>query len=48
LEEWPKVWSNRRGTKATDAAALKAAVYQQIGQLNGALDGLNKNVGPLR
>jgi transposase-like protein len=48
LEELPKVLSNRRGAKAKDEAALKAALYQQIGQLKVELDWLKKKVGHLR
>jgi transposase-like protein len=48
LEELPKVLSNRRGTKSTDEEVLKAALYQQIGQLKVELDWLKKNVGYLR
>jgi hypothetical protein len=42
LEELPKVLSNRRGTKSKDEEALKAALYQQIGQLKVELDWLKK------
>ena len=48
LEELPKVLSNRRGTKSKDEEALKAALYQQIGQLKVELDWLKKKVGHLR
>jgi hypothetical protein len=47
LEELPKVLSNRRGTKSKDEEALKAALYQQIGQLKVELDWLKKKVGHL-
>jgi hypothetical protein len=39
--------SSRRGTKPQDEDALKAALYQQIGQLNVELDWLKKTVGHL-
>jgi transposase-like protein len=48
LEELPKALSNRRGTKSKDEEALKAALYQQIGQLKVELDWLKKKVGHLR
>jgi transposase-like protein len=47
LDELPKVLSNRRGTKSKDEEALKAALYQQIGQLKVELDWLKKKVGHL-
>jgi transposase-like protein len=48
LEELPQVLSNRRETKSKDEEALKAALYQQIGQLKVELDWLKKKVGHLR
>jgi transposase len=48
LEELPTRLSRRRGTKPKDEDALKAVLYQQLGQLNVALDGLKKPVGHLR
>jgi transposase-like protein len=42
LEELPTRLSRRRGTKPKDEDALKAVLYQQLGQLNVALDGLKK------
>ncbi len=48
LEELPEVLSNRHGTKSKDEEALKAALYQQIGQLKVELDWLKKKVGHLR
>jgi hypothetical protein len=39
--------SSRRGTKPKDEEALKAALYQQIGQLKVELDWLKKKVGHL-
>jgi transposase-like protein len=47
LEELPKMFSSRRGTKQKDEEALKAALYQQIGQLKVELDWLKKTVGHL-
>jgi transposase-like protein len=47
LEELPKMFSSRRGTKQKDEEALKAALYQQIGQLKVELDWLKKKVGHL-
>jgi transposase-like protein len=48
LEALPKLFSSRRGAKEKDEDALKAALYQQIGQLKVELDWLKKNVGHLR
>jgi putative transposase len=47
LEELPKIFSSRRGAKEKDEEALKAALYQQIGQLKVELDWLKKKVGHL-
>ena len=44
LEELPKLFSSRRGTKHKEEEALKAALYQQIGQLKVELDWLKKKV----
>jgi transposase-like protein len=48
LEELPKIFSSRRGTKHKEEEALKAALYQQIGQLKVELDWLKKKVGLVR
>lgn len=45
LEELPKIFSSRRGAKHKEEEALKAALYQQIGQLKVELDWLKKKVG---
>ena len=42
LESLPEVFSSRRATAAQDEAALKAQLYQQIGQLKVELDWLKK------
>jgi transposase-like protein len=42
LEEVPKRFSTRRGAKAKEEEALKAALYQQIGPLKVELDWLKK------
>lgn len=42
LEALPQLLSRRRGTTAKDEEALKAALYQQIGQLKVELDWLKK------
>ena len=47
-EELPQMCSNRRGTTPTEEAALKAALYQQIGPLKVELDWLKKTVGLAR
>ena len=39
--------SSRRGPKQKEEEALKAALYQQIGQLKVELDWLQKQVGPV-
>src|SRR5919109_862949 len=44
LEELPKIFSSRRGTKHKEEEALKAALYQQIGQLKVALNWLKKTL----
>ena len=43
LEELPKLFSSRRGTKQKEEEALKAVLYQQIGQLKVELDWLKKS-----
>ena len=43
LEEVPQLFSRRRGSESTEEEALKAALYQQIGQLKVELDWLKKN-----
>ena len=48
LEELSKIFSSRRGAKQKDEDALKAALYQQIGQLKVELDWLKKKVGLAR
>jgi transposase-like protein len=48
LEELPRIFSSRRGAKPKEEAALRAALYQQIGQLKVELDWLKKKAGPLR
>jgi putative transposase len=45
LEEVPQVFSSRRGAKSKEEDALKAALYQQIGQLKVELDWLKKKLG---
>jgi transposase-like protein len=45
LEELPKIFSSRRGARHKEEEALKAALYQQIGQLKVELDWLKKKVG---
>jgi transposase-like protein len=47
LEEVPQLFSRRRGAKAKEEEALKAILYQQIGQLKVELDWLKKKVGHL-
>ena len=42
LEGLPTLLSSRQGTKQKEAAALTAALYQQIGQLKVELDWLKK------
>ena len=42
LEEVPTLFSSRRGAKSKEEDALKAALYQQIGQLKVELDWLKK------
>jgi hypothetical protein len=43
LEEVPKLFSRRRGAKAKEEEALKAALFQQIGQLKVELERLKKS-----
>ena len=45
LDEVPKLFSSRRGSKNKEEEALKAALYQQVGQLKVELDWLKKKVG---
>ncbi len=47
LEEVPQRFSRRRGATAKEEEALKALLYQQIGQLKVELDWLKKKVGHL-
>jgi transposase-like protein len=42
LESLPALFSSRRATAAQDEEALKAQLYQQIGQLKVELDWLKK------
>lgn len=44
-EEAPRMLSNRRGRQEQEEEALKASLYQQIGQLKVELDWLKKKVG---
>jgi uncharacterized protein YjcR len=48
LEALPDIFSSRRGAKHKDEETLKAALYQQIGQLKVELDWLKKKVGLVR
>ena len=48
LDALPDIFSSRRGAKHKEEAALKAALYQQIGQLKVELDWLKKKVGLVR
>lgn len=48
LEGLPTLLSSRRGTQSKEEEALKAALYQQIGQLKVELDWLKKKVGLVR
>jgi len=48
LEALPDIFSSRRGAKHKDEEALKAPLYQQIGQLKVELDWLKKKVGLVR
>jgi transposase-like protein len=45
LEAMPDAFSVRRVREAQDEEALKAQLYQQIGQLKVELDWLKKKVG---
>jgi transposase-like protein len=47
LDELPQMFSARRAKAARDEEVLKAALYQQIGQLKVELDWLKKKVGRL-
>lgn len=47
LEGLPEIFSHRRARTAEDDEALKAQLYQQIGQLKVELDWLKKKVGLL-
>ena len=44
-DELPSVFSSRRAREQEDEEALKARLYQQIGQLQVELDWLKKKVG---
>ena len=48
LEGLPTLLSSRRGTRQKEEDALKATLYQQIGQLKVELDWLKKKVGLVR
>lgn len=48
LEALPKLFSSRRSTMQAEEEALKAVLYQQIGQLKVELDWLKKKVGLAR
>jgi putative transposase len=43
--ELPQIFSHRREKREQDHEALKAQLYQQIGQLKVALDWLKKKAG---
>ena len=45
LAELPQVFSSQRARAAQDDESLKAALYQQIGQLKVELDWLKKKSG---
>lgn len=45
IEELPAIFSQRRKHNAQDEDALKARLYQEIGQLKVELDWLKKKVG---
>jgi transposase len=45
LDELPQLFSSRRGARHKAEEALKAALYQQIGQFKVELDWLKKHVG---
>jgi putative transposase len=45
VEVLPEVFSARRGRVAQDDEALRARLYQQIGQLKVELDWLKKKAG---
>ena len=45
LEALPQIFSSRRQAKHKEEELLKAALYQQIGQLKVELDWLKKKVG---
>jgi len=44
-EEAPQIFSSRRGRQQKDEEELKAALYQQIGQLKVELDWVKKKAG---
>ena len=48
LDSLPELFSTRRATAAQAEAALKAQLYQQIGQLKVELDWLKKKSCPAR
>ncbi len=48
LAELPQVFGDRRAKAAQDEEALRAELYQQIGQLKVELDWVKKKAGLLR
>ena len=47
LAELPQLFAHRRAKAAQEEETLRAALYQQIGQLKVELDWLKKRVGRL-
>ncbi len=47
LAELPQLFADRRAKAAQEEETLRAALYQQIGQLKVELDWLKKRVGRL-
>ena len=45
LEQLPQVFSDRRSREASDGEAMKAELYQQIGQLQVELEWIKKKSG---
>ena len=48
LDALPDIFSSRRGAKHKEEETLKAALYQQIGQLKVEVDWLKKKAGLVR
>jgi transposase-like protein len=48
LDELPEVFADRRAKASQDEEALRAELYQQIGQLKVELDWVKKKAGLLR